>query len=938
MKACFFVSILLVYFVRNGCFCAEDAAPKVFISPEKYRLPRSIFPEFYKLNIFTHINDDEGFKFYGDVRIKVNVAENTKNITLHAKHLNISSDEIVVHQLVGDGRRQLSVNKTEFQEEFDFFIVYTNDLLEKDSKYEIYIPFKSDLSKGLLGYYRSSYMDKQSNEKRWIAVTQFEATYARLGFPCFDEPQLKAQFDISLGHHKNFTALSNMPLIASEPIANKSDWVLDKFDVSVPMSTYLVAYTINDFEYKESPADGDVVFRIWARRDAISQVEYAKFVGPQVLKYFEKTFKVKYPLPKMDMIAIPDFSAGAMENWGLITYRETALLFQPNVSSSSSQNYVASVVAHELAHQWFGNLVTMKWWDDLWLNEGFATYVASLGVQNLHPEWNSFQEESLENTVSVFEFDALKSSHPVSVQIGNPNQISAIFDRISYDKGSTIIRMMHLFLGHEVFFNGVSNYLNKYRYKNAEQDNLWEALTEEAHKNEVLEDHITVKQIMDTWTLQTGFPIVNVTRNYKNNSAEVTQHRFLKNPAQPKKLTDNENPCWWVPLSYTTEEELDFNTTEPKTWLECDSSNQPIYKQIIDLPEEDEWVIFNVQIAGLYKIRYDEHNWNLLIKQLSGPEFEKISTLNRAALINDALDLAWNGDQDYSIALKLIKYLKQEKEYLPWRAALSTLSDIARMLRRTSQYGSFKAYIQKIVRPIYLRLGGLNANRNQNDPLDLVKHKVLVSSWACRFDVEDCKEKAIALFSKWMMSENPEKQNPVPLDLRSVVYCTAIRHGSDREWQFLWSRYSKSNVGTEKTLILSALGCSREIWLLQRYLDWTLDETTGVRTQDRATVFKTVARNDAGLLLAKSFLFDHVEEIYKNLQPDTAKISSYVDSVARGMVFTKEYAEFDNFFKAKPEIFTKITRNVEQSLETIRNNNRWQEQNYAKIGRLLSEY
>lgn len=206
---------------------------------------------------------------------------------------------------------------------------------------------------------------------------------------------------------------------------------------------------------------------------------------------------------------------------------------------------------------------------------------------------------------------------------------------------STIIRMMHLFLGHEVFFDGISNYLNKYRYHNAEQDNLWEALTQEAHKNEMLEKHITVKQIMDTWTLQTGYPIVNVTRNYENNTAIITQYRFLKNPAQPKKLTDNENPCWWVPLSYTTEEEVDFNTTEPKTWLECDNNNQPIFKELIDLPENNEWIIFNVQMAGLYKIRYDEHNWNLLIKQLSGPEYDKISTLNRASLINDALDLAW---------------------------------------------------------------------------------------------------------------------------------------------------------------------------------------------------------------------------------------------------------------------------------------------------------
>lgn len=200
--------------------------------------------------------------------------------------------------------------------------------------------------------------------------------------------------------------------------------------------------------------------------------------------------------------------------------------------------------------------------------------------------------------------------------------------------------MMHLFLGDAAFFDGVNSYLNKYRYQNAEQDNLWEALTEEAHKNAVLGDNITVKQIMDAWTLQTGYPVVNVTRNYEKNTAEVTQHRFLKNPAQTEEFSD-EKPCWWVPLSYTTEQELDFNTTEPKAWLECDENNQPIHKQIIDLPEGNEWIIFNIQIAGFYKVNYDEHNWNLLIEQMHGPEYEKIATMNRAALISDAFDLAW---------------------------------------------------------------------------------------------------------------------------------------------------------------------------------------------------------------------------------------------------------------------------------------------------------
>lgn len=291
--------------------------------------------------------------------------------------------------------------------------------------------------------------------------------------------------------------------------------------------------------------------------------------------------------------------------------------------------------------------------------------------------------------MDVFGFDSLKSSHPVSVTIGNPSQISSIFDRISYEKGSSVIRMMHLFLGDEVFFGGVGSYLQKYKYNNAEQDNLWESLTEEAHKHEALDQSLNLKTIMDTWTLQTGYPIITVTRNYENNTATIVQRRFLSDPSS-NKLTDSENPCWWVPLSYTTAQIADFNTTEPKAWLECDANGVAVTKELIDLPEDDEWILFNVQISGLYKVKYDERNWNSLIEQLTGTEYDKIATLNRAELINDALDLAWSGDQDYAVALKLIKYLKQEKEYLPWRAALSTLSDVNRMLKRSPQYGLFK--------------------------------------------------------------------------------------------------------------------------------------------------------------------------------------------------------------------------------------------------------
>lgn len=348
-------------------------------------------------------------------------------------------------------------------------------------------------------------------------------------------------------------------------------------------------------------------------------MDFASEIGPKALEYFEKFFNIPYPLPKQDMVAIPDFSAGAMENWGLVTYREAYLLYDPKVSSKTSQHNVASVIAHELAHQWFGNLVTMKWWTDLWLNEGFATYMASLAVDHIFPQWNSLQEEAAGNLLSVFSFDSLRTSHPVSkaqgiiiiycemlaikpeeiiityfqvsVEIGDPKEIEEIFDTISYKKGSSLIRMMSLFLGEETVRKGVSNYLLKHKFSNAEQDDLWDSLTQEAHKNKVLPNDLTVKTIMDTWTIQTGYPVVLVTRDYHKKNAHIMQKRYLRDIINGR---DASNSCWWVPLSYSTSSKINFNTTTPEHWLSCPSKPTVIE----NIAEENDWIIFNNEIAG----------------------------------------------------------------------------------------------------------------------------------------------------------------------------------------------------------------------------------------------------------------------------------------------------------------------------------------------------
>uniref|UniRef100_A0A182QC88 Aminopeptidase n=1 Tax=Anopheles farauti TaxID=69004 RepID=A0A182QC88_9DIPT len=911
-----------------------------------YRLPQAIVPEHYDLRVYTHLGDDRGFIFYGTVAIRLLCVEDADNITLHSKNLTLAEERIVLRELepAGNGARSedpvVGIKSVEYaKDDSDFVVLRTGVPLRKGSRYEVTVPFESNLTTGLIGYYRSSYLDKGSKQKVWLSVTQFEPTYARQAFPCFDEPAMKATFAISLAHEQRYTALSNMPVNRTSSLEESMPgWVLDEFDTTVPMSTYLVAYSVNDFAYREAPAAGpdDVTFRIWARRDAIDQVEYAADVGPRVTRFYEDYFHQKFPLPKIDMIAIPDFASGAMENWGLITYRETALLYHPSVSTASSKHRVASVIAHELAHQWFGNLVTMRWWTDLWLNEGFATYVASLGVDFLHPEWHSLEEESVSNALDIFKFDALLSSHPVSVAIGHPNQISQIFDAISYEKGSVVIRMMHLFLDEETFRDGVSRYLRRHAYGNAEQDNLWEALTEEAHANGVLPDTISVKKVMDSWTLQTGYPIVTVTRNYDANTAEVTQTRFVSSGAAGDRNVTQY--CWWIPLTYTTAKSVDFNDTLPKGWMECEGERAAAVgpaKVLEDLPDAEHWVIFNLQLAGLYKVQYDRTNYRLIVRQLNGPQYDRIAPLNRAQLIDDAMDLAWTGQQNYGVAFAMMNYLRQERDYIPWKSALTNLNNINRLLKRTPLYGVFQSYVQYIVEPIYEHLRVFSADRPATDRLDAIKQLNLIASWACRFEVGDCVNRSVELFARWMNESSPDVTNPVPLNLRPVVYCNAIRHGNESQWGFLWRRYLQSNVGSEKIMIIGALACTRDIRLVERFLHWSINGTSGVRKQDATILFSSVSRSDAGFAVAKTFFLERITDIYNYLSPDTSRLSRYIKPLAEQMSSSDELRELGELIEKNATAFEKATQGVKQALETAQTNNRWTKTNLDKIGRLL---
>uniref|UniRef100_A0A8C3KZ38 Endoplasmic reticulum aminopeptidase 1 n=1 Tax=Chrysolophus pictus TaxID=9089 RepID=A0A8C3KZ38_CHRPC len=506
---------------------------------DKVRLPRHVVPLHYHLLIHPNLTT---LTFTGTVDIDVAVAQPTKAVVLHGKRLRVTGAAIEagagnpcaardVRLLWHPPREQLALLSAE--------------PLCAGHNYTLRIQYSANLSDSFHGFYKSTYRT-QEGELRVLASTHFEPTSARMAFPCFDEPAFKARFSIKIRREPNHLALSNMPLVKSVNIAS---WLVeDHFDTSVKMSTYLVAFIVSDFKSISKITNHGVKISIYTVPEKINQAHYALDAAVKLLDFYEDYFSIPYPLPKQDLAAIPDFQSGAMENWGLTTYRESALLYDPEKSSASSRLWITMTIAHELAHQWFGNLVTMEWWNDLWLNEGFAKFMELLSVNVTHPELR-VEDYFLRRCFDAMEVDALNSSHPVSTPVEDPAQILEMFDEVSYEKGSCILNMLRDFLTADVFKSGLVQYLQKYSYQNTKNEDLWDSLTNicptvGTEKSELQGDgfcrrnqqsssnaHWTketldVKAMMDTWTLQKGFPLVTVTVRGKN--VHLQQEHYKK--------------------------------------------------------------------------------------------------------------------------------------------------------------------------------------------------------------------------------------------------------------------------------------------------------------------------------------------------------------------------------------------------------------------------
>ncbi|XP_016947727.2 glutamyl aminopeptidase [Drosophila biarmipes] len=885
------------------------ASPGTTTPPEEkidYRLPGNLVPTHYDLYLFPNIETGE---FSGQETITITVVEATDKIVLHSLNLNISSVSIM-----NTGSETLEILGTTVDSVREFLIIHLSEQLPQGREVRLHIGFEGSMANKIVGLYSSSYL-KEDETRKWIATSKFEPTYARQAFPCFDEPALKAEFTITLVHPsgEDYHALSNMNISTT---VNQGAFQEVTFTKSVPMSTYLACFIVSDFTSKQVAIDTKGIgetftMSVYATPEQLDKVDLSVTIGKGVIEYYIDYFQIAYPLPKLDMAAIPDFVSGAMEHWGLVTYRETSLLYDAETSSASNKQRIASVIAHEFAHMWFGNLVTMNWWNDLWLNEGFASFIEYLGVDAVYPEWKMRDQFIVGTLHAVLTLDGTLGSHPIIQTVENPDQITEIFDTITYSKGSSLVRMLEDFLGETTFRQAVTNYLNEYKYSTAETGNFFAEIDK-------LELGYNVTDIMLTWTVQMGLPVVTIEK-VSDTEYKLTQKRFLSNPNDYD--ADHEpsefNYRWSIPITYTTSAE----SVVQRAWFYHSQS-----EITITVPSAVQWIKFNFDQVGYYRVNYDTDLWTALADQLVAQP-SSFSAGDRASLLNDAFALADSTQLPYETAFELTRYLSKEADYVPWSVAASRLTSLKRTLYYTSSYAKYKKYATALIEPIYTDLTWTVGEDHLDNRL-----RVTALSAACSLGLESCLSEAGEQFNTWLAK--PEDRPKA--DVRETVYYYGIQSvGSQEVWDAVWKLFVNETDASEKSKLMYGLSAITTPWILQRYIDLAWNEEY-VRGQDYFTCLTYISANPAG----ESLVWDYVRENWQRLVDrfglNERYLGNLIPSITARFSTQTKLEEMEQFFAKYPEAGAGTAARV-RALETVKNNIVWLAENLEGVDAWLDK-
>lgn len=886
--------------VAVGLLLVGVAASRSYSLPAKpathSRLSTDVVPSRYNLRIETDLG---AWQFKGTETILVSVRRPVSTIVLNASELQISKVGI---RPVGSSTHTPPNIKTEAKPQQEQVHLLLPKLLPA-GQYEISLAFEGTLNDKLRGFYRAHYNDTQG-VRRTLAATQMEPTDARRMFPCFDEPAFKASYQITTLVAPDLTAISNAP-IKSESTDQSTGKKLIEFAPTPPMSTYLVALVIGKFQSTEPKVIDGVPIKVWAVPGKAGMGRYAQELAGRLLTYYNNYFGTPYPAPKLDLVAIPDFEAGAMENLGCITFRETLLLVDDKTASTATRQQVAGVVAHEMAHMWFGDLVTMAWWEDLWLNEAFATWMATKSMDFLMPEWHLWDRFAAARS-SAMATDSLLATRPIRFAVTNPEQANEMFDEITYVKGSSVLRMLEHWVGEATFRAGLQRYMKKYQFKNACTKDLWEAIGAASGKN--------VSAVMESWVNQPGLPLISLEApSADGRRVKLTQQRFLLAPQSKAAPL-----VWPVPVS------LKQIMPVPSAADNFSSRQSPRVDlvrsaaQTIVLAKPVQLFFANAGANGYYRTRHPAQ----FVRRL-GPLIQaSLSPAERLCLLSDQWALTLAGHIPVSEYLDLTASYRTDSDPSVVDTLVGQLNYLHAMVD-DRKLPEIQALIRDRLAPALRRLGW-STQAGEPDLTKILRGRVIEALGTTGQD-ELVIARARTLFARYLKEPNSVDSNLLDALTKIVAY-----NGDSSDYDIIRQCWLEAGTPEVEERNLLALGVFRKPELVRKSLALTLSHE--VRPQDAPHLLGTILANRDGRRLAWQFIKDHwgkiVDRFPMNMVPRVVSAAAWLNA-------SGDEADLRAFFRAHP--VTAGQRAVARTLERVSINVRFKQRSRQDLSNWLSQ-
>jgi puromycin-sensitive aminopeptidase len=822
-------------------------------SPSEHRLPRAVVPRRYDLTIEP---DLETCVFTGTVAIAVDVTEPTAEIVLNARDLDVDDATVVQSGTTHD----VTVTLDTSDERLHLRLSHAIDA----GPATVHCTFTGKLHDDLVGFYRSRYTDDAGAEHT-IAATQFEATHARRAFPCFDEPDLKAEYATTLIVDERMLALSNSNEVSREPAGNGK--VRVEFAPTMPMSTYLVAFVVGPLEVTDALVVRGTPIRVAHVPGKAHLTRWPIEVAQFALAFFEDYYGIPYPGDKLDLVALPDFAFGAMENLGCVTFRESLLLADPDHATQAELTQASLTIVHEIAHMWFGDLVTMKWWNGIWLNEAFATFMEHAGVDAFREGWRTWDDFSVGRT-GALEVDALSSTRPVEYEVHSPEDADGMFDVLTYQKGGSVVRMLEQYLSEDAFRRGVQQYLERYRYGNTETTDLWDALEDATGR--------PARRIMDSWIFQPGFPLVGV--EIDGARVTFTQQRFSYDAAATGR--------WSVPLIVRAS--VGGKVVEQRVLVEDERAT-------VDFDADVDWLLANVGAHGFYRVAYPPGVPEALLATGT------LSPVERYTLVDDLFAAMLAGKASAEEFVRFCSQFAPERDLIVWRVLVGRLRFIARFVGPDDR-ARFAAIVGELLRPAARELG-----------------------WEPR-DGETGRERelrAVVLEALGTIADNPEtiaharevhaqamSGGEVDPDVVAASVSIVSHHGSDDDFDAYVDRFKHATTPQEQLRYLYALGQFPTEPLVHRALELALSDD--VRTQSAPFLLQRALRNRDNGSYAWAFVRDHWDTLVERFP------SNLVVRMIEGVQWLLDDAvahDVETFLAAHP--FAQGERTIRQHVERL---------------------